>query len=219
MNEPGNTDAQDVEHNHRSGIDGHVHDVGRRRQNSGNDKEGQHRATNVLEQELRVHHTHQRGKTDHNWQLKSDGQSKDHGEKYFGVLVNRDLCVESLAVRANKKVHCYGKNITISKVPACNEQSNRQEKERQDKPLLTTIETRRNKLPNLIQDNRTSDKNTGHQSDFQIHVEGREWIQIGEPMIDVIFLEYHQDWLFHQRINLVFRKPPTNARTRSHRRN
>src|SRR5258708_7024107 len=75
------------------------------------------------------------------------------------------------------------------------------------------VKSRRDKAPNLVQDDRRSQKNAAHQSDLQIQI---EWIcraEVGQMGIHVVFLEYNQDWLFNKRVNLVLRKIPANAET------
>src|SRR5436309_3956903 len=78
------------------------------------------------------------------------------------------------------------------------------------------VKSRRDKTPNLIQDDRRSQKNTGHQSDLQVEVEGIGRAEVGQMGIHVVFLEYNQDWLFNKWINFVLSKIPANTKPNGH---
>src|SRR5258705_11465227 len=78
------------------------------------------------------------------------------------------------------------------------------------------VKSRRDKTPNLVQDHGRSQKNASHQSDLQIQVERIGRAKVGEVRIYVVFLEYNQDWLLNNGINLVLGKIPANTEPNGH---
>src|SRR6267154_6404158 len=60
MNEPGDADAEEVKHQHGRGEDAHVHDVGGRRHDGGDDEDYEDGVARVRPQEFRVDYAHER---------------------------------------------------------------------------------------------------------------------------------------------------------------
>src|SRR5690348_9300603 len=78
MDQPDNSDRENVQQNHRCGVDGHVHDVRSRGENGSYNKADQHSATDMLKQEFWTHHAHGAGEAEHNGQLKNECQAEEN---------------------------------------------------------------------------------------------------------------------------------------------
>src|SRR5260370_3496574 len=94
MDQPDDTDAPHIEQDHGSSVDGHVHDVGGGRENGRDDKEDQHCAADVLEEEFGVHHAHHAAKSQHDGQFEDKDQAQDDGEKEVGICLSKDHRLE-----------------------------------------------------------------------------------------------------------------------------
>src|SRR6478736_5678871 len=172
VDQPHKSNAADIENHHGSSVDGQVHDVSSRAENGCEGNANQHRSANVLEEELGIYHAHHPGKAEHNGHLKDDGEAQNNGEEQLGVGVNGDGGPEICAVAANQKIHGNRKDDLVSEEASGQKQAHGKHKERHDKTFLMPVKSRRDKAPDLVQDHRRSQKNAGHQSDFQVQVEG-----------------------------------------------
>ncbi len=106
--------------------------------------------------------------------------------------------------------------ILYPKVAPGQKEPDGEQKKWDNKALLMPVKPGRDKTPNLVQDHRRSQKNAGHQSDFEIQIEGIGRAEVGQMRIHVVFLENINNRLLNEGIDLVLGKIPANAKTNSH---
>src|SRR5262249_19053913 len=206
MNQPKDRDAQEIEHNHGRGIDGHVHDVSGRSQNGGKNEEEQAGAAYVLEEEFGAHHAHGAGKSQHNGQFKNNCQAKNDGEEEVGVLVDGNVRPE-IGALADQEIHGHGKDDAVAEEAAAHEQADGENQEGQEKALLMAVESRRDKSPDLVKQKRTGDKDTDDQADLELDIKGVSGIEIDQVRIEAVILQRLLDGGFHSPDDLIHLVP------------
>jgi hypothetical protein len=94
--EPGDGNPEQVEQDHRHGKHRHRGDVSRRRQDRGQDRDDQHRGTEVAHQEPRRHEADPGEKKDHNGKLEDEAHAEDDPTLETERRAERDLRLEPL---------------------------------------------------------------------------------------------------------------------------
>src|SRR5215472_3530004 len=168
MDQPYQTYAQQVQQDHGSGVDGHVQNVRGRGQDGGDDEKHKNRSADVTPEELGVDHSHHAGKPKYDRQLKNDGETKNDSQEQLGVFVNRDDGFEIRAVGADQKVHRNRKNNPVSEIASRKEEPDREQQKRQQEFLFPAVQSRRNEIPYLVQDDGRSHENARHDSHLQV---------------------------------------------------
>src|SRR5438270_549099 len=216
MDQPDDANASNVEQNHGSRIDGHIHDVSGRRKNGGDHKKDQDRAADMLEEELGVDDAHQPGEAEHDRQLKDESETQNNCEKDLAVFGDGDSGLESRAVMADQEIHGHRKNDLVSKITAGQEESHGENKERKNEALFMPVKSGRDEAPDLVQDHRRGHKNPGHQSYLHVQVKGIGRIEVGQLRIKLVFIEYLDDRLLNPGEDVIRGKIPARQKTYSH---
>src|SRR6185312_595850 len=116
----------------------------------------------------------------------------------------------------DQEVERNWKDDLIAKIASSQEKPDGEQKKGHYKAFLMPVKPRRDKAPNLVQDHGRSQKNAGHQSNFEIQVEGIGRAEVGQMRVHVVFLKYINNGLLNKRINFVLGKKPANTKTNSH---
>src|SRR5512146_2335134 len=156
-------DTQQVESDHGRGEDAHVHDIGGRGNDGGNNKENQDGIAQVVPHPLSAHKAHQRKKEHQDRHLEDDAETENDGHKEIGVLTDRHHGLELRAV-ADEEIERRGKDDLVAEEAASHEKKYRAEHERQHVATLMLVKPRSDKCPNLVEDKRRSYENPAYQS-------------------------------------------------------
>src|SRR5208283_1597731 len=185
MDEPGDGYAEEVEREHGAGEEAHAEGVRHGADDGGDQKDGEHSVTEVAQQEFGVDDAEEREEEDQDRQLEADAQAEDDGEEEAGVVVDRDHVAEVLAEVHDQDADGAGQNIAIAEPRAGQEEADRGAHEWGDVLPLVGIHSRRDKQPDLVEDEGAGQDGAGDGGGLQDQVQRVGGVRHGHAQADV----------------------------------
>src|SRR5580698_5795532 len=202
MDQVGDPNTHQVEHQHGSRKYAHRQHVGGGGNDRGDDENEQDRVADILPQPPCGHQSEKGQKEDQDRELKGDSQTQDHRHEEFRVLAQSHHRPELSAV-ANKEVESARINIVVAEKSAGKKKSDRGCHEGQDVALFLAVEAGRDEQPNLVKDERRGQDGAPDEADLDKEIERVDRVQIDQMRIQIVRFERGDDRLLHERKQLL----------------
>src|ERR1700716_782853 len=201
MHQPGHTNAERVQSDHRRRKDAHIKDVGSRRDDGRDNKNDQDGITEILQHETGADDTHERQKENQDRHFENQAHAQDDAEEELRVLPDGDHWLELLA-ELDQESQRLRVNDLVSEVATRTEQRDGRSHERNYIALFIAIEAWRDEHPNLVEDERRSQEQASKGGNLQVEIERFGGIQIDQFVGQSIGFKRVHDWLLHDRVDL-----------------
>src|SRR5580698_5088408 len=123
MEVPGDTDADEVETEHRNSVDAHGPGIGAGGDDGGHQEYGKNRVADVFPEKAWAHDAEERQEEDEDRHFKTDAKAKNDGEEEAGVLLNGDHGIELAAEVNDEDFESSGKHEEIAEAGAQQKES------------------------------------------------------------------------------------------------